>query len=285
MRRTTGAALAAAFAALVAGCTSTQTSSTAPSAAKCQVSVNNAPSSFTASGGTGTMTISTTRDCAWAVSANAGWVTITGATAGQGDASVSYSVAANPVPSARSAAIAVGSQSVSLNEAGAACRFTLSRTSDTVGADGGQLSVAVATLTGCAWTASSSATWLTITSGHSGNANGTVGLRAAANTGAARVAAVNIAGQTYTVNQAASKSAPTPTHQSFSGAVSAVDGQCPALTLKVGGQTVLTNAQTTFTGITCAAIRSGSQISGTGTLDAAGAIHADAITKAGSNAQ
>jgi hypothetical protein len=58
--------------------------------------------------------------------------------------------------------------------------------------------------TGCAWTASSNAPWLTITSGATGTGNGPVGFSAAANAGGSRTGTLTIAGQTFTVTQAAS---------------------------------------------------------------------------------
>ena len=65
-------------------------------------------------------------------------------------------------------------------------------------------SVAVTSPTGCAWTAASTASWLTVTSGASGSGNGTVALTVAANTVAtARTGTATIAGQTFTVTQAA----------------------------------------------------------------------------------
>jgi hypothetical protein len=63
--------------------------------------------------------------------------------------------------------------------------------------------VTVTTTSGCAWTAGSNAPWLTITSGASGTGNGTVGFAAAANTGVARTGTLTIAGQPFTVTQAA----------------------------------------------------------------------------------
>ena len=59
------------------------------------------------------------------------------------------------------------------------------------------------TTAGCAWTASSNASWLSITSGASGSGNGSVGFSVAANTGGARSGTLTVAGQTFTVNQAA----------------------------------------------------------------------------------
>jgi hypothetical protein len=165
-----------------------------PTADKCQINVSNAPSAFAAGGGQGTVTITTSRDCTWSISTNASWVSV-GSTNGQGDATIPYAVAANPAPSARSATITVGGQTVQFSQSPAPCRYALSRSGDSIGFDGGRMTVELETLTGCAWTASSDASWLTITSGQSGNASGTIGLLAAANKSEQRIARVNIAGQ------------------------------------------------------------------------------------------
>src|SRR6476620_8217765 len=119
-------------------CTSTQTSTelTAPSSQKCQFQLSNAPSSFTDSGGSGTVSINTTRDCGWSATTTASWVSMA-STTGQGEATVSYSVAANSVPASRSASISVENQSVQLSQAAAPCRYTLSRNQDTIAYSGG----------------------------------------------------------------------------------------------------------------------------------------------------
>src|SRR5581483_8250891 len=62
--------------------------------------------------------------------------------------------------------------------------------------------VSVTAGAGCNWTASESATWISITSSASGSGNGTVNYSVTANTGPARSATLTIAGQTFTVNQA-----------------------------------------------------------------------------------
>jgi hypothetical protein len=61
----------------------------------------------------------------------------------------------------------------------------------------------VTTTTGCAWTAGSNASWITVTSGSPGTGNGSVGYTVAANTGALRTGTVTIAGHPFTVTQAA----------------------------------------------------------------------------------
>jgi hypothetical protein len=199
-----------ALAGLAAACSSTQTSLSAPTSDKCQVSVSSAPAAFTASGGEGSLAITTARDCTWSISTEASWVAIAGDRSGQGEASIPYAVAQNPVPSARSATLVVGSQTVALNQAAAPCQFRLSRSGDAIGYGGGRLSVDVTTLAGCAWTAASGDSWIAVTSGPGGNASGAVALTVSANAGAARVGHVNITGQSYTVAQDTQPAPPPP---------------------------------------------------------------------------
>jgi hypothetical protein len=86
----------------------------------------------------------------------------------------------------------------------------LSKGGDAIGYAGGRLSVDLATLTGCAWTASSGDGWLVVSSGQTGNATGSVGVSVSANTGAARVGHVIVGGQTYTVTQDGAPPPPPP---------------------------------------------------------------------------
>ena len=148
--------------ALVAGpslpaCSSAQTSIAGPTSdTKCQVVAGSSPASFAAGGGTGTISVSTSRDCTWTIATSTSWVSLGDNRSGQGEASIVFTVAANPIPSARSGTIVVANQTVELSQAAAPCRYSISRTRDSVGIGGGQLSVDVSTLTGCTWTATSS---------------------------------------------------------------------------------------------------------------------------------
>ncbi|MFI5142418.1 MAG: BACON domain-containing protein [Thermoanaerobaculales bacterium] len=85
------------------------------------------------------------------------------------------------------------------------CSLSLSSTSQSFAAAGGAGSVSVTLVSGsnCAWTATSNAAWITVTGGASGTDNGTVSYSVAADAGAARSGTITIAGQTFTVNQAA----------------------------------------------------------------------------------
>jgi hypothetical protein len=87
---------------------------------------------------------------------------------------------------------------------GQGCTFSLSGSSQSFNATGGTGNVNVNTSSGCAWSATSSESWLTVVSGASGTGTGVVVFRVAANiTGQARTASLSIGSQTFTVNQTA----------------------------------------------------------------------------------
>jgi regulation of enolase protein 1 (concanavalin A-like superfamily) len=116
------------------------------------------------------------------------------------------------------------------------CQYTISPVSQDVAADGAAVGVNVTTADSCAWTAASNASWMTVTGGSSGSGNGSVTIGVSANTGAARTGTVTIAGQPFTVSQAAAPSpcsyAISPTTQAMvaGGGTAAVtvttDGSC-----------------------------------------------------------
>ena len=191
-----------------ADCTSSQTATTtATSVDKCQVQVSTSPTTFPNNGGTGSLTVNTTPDCVWSAAASANWVSLANAS-GQGDATMSYTVAPNAVPQMRTASLSVGDHSVQIVEA-PACSYALSSSAAEIGSAGGSLAVALQTSSGCAWTASSDSGWLAVTTGTSGNTSATIVFSAAANPGSLRVAHALIGGQNYAVTQAAA-SAPSP---------------------------------------------------------------------------
>jgi Domain of unknown function (DUF5666)/Viral BACON domain len=275
------------FAALTAGalaCTSSQTSTalTAPTSAKCQVQLASTATSFTADGGAGTLAVTTTRDCAWSVSTSVNWVAIAN-TSGQGEASIPYTVAVNPVPVSRAADITVSDATLQVSQAAAPCRYSLSSQGTGVGSSGGTFAVDLTTIGGCTWTAQSDAAWLIVTSGASGSGNGTIRMSVDANSGAARVGHIQAGGQLYTVSQGAGPSpapsptpSPTPTPTppppsppppspvQLSGSISGLAGQCPAVSFTVSSTKVTTNSTTSFVDGKCSDLRNGHSVSVTG---------------------
>jgi hypothetical protein len=84
---------------------------------------------------------------------------------------------------------------------GLLCSYSISPQNTTVGIAGASQAVNVTASIGCAWTATSNAAFVTITSGASGTGNGTVAYQVAANAGPGRSGTLTIAGQTFTVTQ------------------------------------------------------------------------------------
>jgi hypothetical protein len=192
------------------GCGSTTTSVTGPSGEKCEISVSNNPSELPASGGTGTLTVATSRDCTWSASTDAPWVSLT-ATSGQGAATVTYSVLPNPNGTPRRSQIVVAQHNVDVVQAPAPCRYDVSPATVTVDAAEHQIAIAVNSPNGCAWTVRSEVPWIGRATPTDGSGSGTVRFTAAANATEARTGTVLVANATVRVNQAAGSSGtPTP---------------------------------------------------------------------------
>lgn len=83
------------------------------------------------------------------------------------------------------------------------CQIITGVTTTAFPAAGGPASISVNTPATCAWTAVSSATFLTITQGALGSGDGTVQFAVAANTGAERTATLTITGTAITITQRA----------------------------------------------------------------------------------
>jgi uncharacterized protein (TIGR03437 family) len=87
-------------------------------------------------------------------------------------------------------------------EDGGACNITLTPSSLSLGAGGGAATITVNTASGCSWSASTNAPWISFSSATSGRGTANLGVSIAANTGAARSATLNIGGATATIQQA-----------------------------------------------------------------------------------
>lgn len=168
--------------------------------AGCSIALSPASQNVPAGGGTGSVSVTAGPGCAWNASTNANWITITSGASGNGSGTVGFSAAATTGPS-RSATISVAGQSVTIVQ-GEGCTASLSPGTQNVSASGGTGTVAVTIGPGCAWKASSDASWLTITSGGSGTGNGTINFSAAATSGPSRTGTISVEGQTAKIVQA-----------------------------------------------------------------------------------
>ncbi len=197
------AAYGLAFAALAAAaaCSNETSTSLGPTATRCAVTLSVEPNSFTSAGGQGAVSIGTNRECAWEARSEAGWVALRSEATGQGAATLTFGVSANPAVSQRRGAIVVNDQRIEVTQAEAPCVYSLDSGGRAVGAGSTELRVGVTAQSGCAWTAVSQASWIGVASGANGNGNAVVTLRVAENHETSRrVGTVTIAGQPYTVS-------------------------------------------------------------------------------------
>ncbi len=161
------------------------------------------------SSGSGSQTLNITAsssNCAWAASTNSlSWAHLS-ATGGTGSGQVTVSVDQNTDIASRSGTIIVAGKSVTVNQAGASCSFTVSSINNFVSAASSQTATVTASNPGCTWTASESLDWVSLSStGGTGNGSVTVSVTQN-NTASTRSGTVSIAGQTITVTQAAVQS-------------------------------------------------------------------------------
>jgi hypothetical protein len=180
------------------------TGSPAPPAPGCGISLQPTSVSMPAAGGGSSVAVTTNAGCAWTAVSQAPWITITPPAGGSGSGSKAFTVAANISATPRSGTMTIGGATLTVNQAGAPCVPAINPTSQSIaGAGGAGTPVAVTAVPGCTWTSASNAAWLTITAGASGIGNGTAGFNVAANPSTNRTGTLTIAGQTFTVNQAA----------------------------------------------------------------------------------
>jgi type II secretory pathway component GspD/PulD (secretin) len=147
---------------------------------------------------------------------------------GSGDGAVNFTVAPNTDASPRTGTITIGDQTFTITQPGSGgttegCTYTLSTDNASAVAGGTTGTVDVSAGSGCAWTAASTVTWITITSGASGTAAGTVAYTVAANaSNVARTGTIVIGGATLTITQDGATTACSyslsPSSQTFTAA-------------------------------------------------------------------
>ncbi len=239
--------LLAAIACLAAGCTSTDTSLTAPSATKCDVSATSAPTSFTAAGGPGAVSVTAARDCPWSAASGTSWIALSGPASGQGDASVEFTVAPNATSQARTGSITIGGQTISLSEAAA------------VRAPAPPPAAAPAPPSPVP----------------------TPPAPVPAPPAPDPAPAPKPPSSPPPGPAPAPPPPPPPSqHVSFAGTVAASVGRCPNLALNVSGRAVTTDQSTKFKGVKCEDIKQGTTVTIDGTAGADGVVNADLIQKA-----
>jgi hypothetical protein len=230
-------------------------------AGECTIGLGEESGTFDTAGGPGHVDVRPSSAlCTWTAVSDADWISIRSGASGTGAGTVTFEVASTPGP-ARTGTITIAGHRFTVTQSpqAAGCSYTLSPVSYQTGPEGGTGNVAVTTTPACAWTATSSVDWITVTAGNANNTgSGTASFVVAPTTGPPRTATLTIAGRAFTVTQSQGCAyALSPD----SGSVAAGGGTVPV--------TVTTNDACPWTATSNApwiVVAAGSQGSGSGTV-------------------
>lgn len=266
-----------------------QTVQVAQEGAPCRFDVSPREGRAPAEGGEIPINVRTHSACSWRASASASWAAPS-PQAGSGTAVVAIRVPAHDGDAARSTVVTIGDERVTIVQDARGgtppapappspepaptppaptpppptpepppppptCRYELTSTSAEFEANGGTGSVRVRTAAGCAWTAQSSAAWVTITSAQSGTGDGEIRYSVAENfTTSSRTATITVHTAVLRIVQDRAR------ELRLSGRISGISGTCPALRFTVDGTVVTTNSNTDFDGGRCTDARNGVEV-------------------------
>ena len=192
-----------AVAAFAAACGSSTSTVTSPSTIeRCGVTLGAIGATIPAEGGSGRLTVTTARECAWSAASEASWLSLVGPASGQGDGAVEYVAALNTDPVVRRAAIVANSHRAEITQAAGTCTIQLQQPSAGFPPVGGTGRIdVVASSQLCAWTAAAQVDWITIAPPASGTGNAALTFVVAPTSGPPRTGTIAVAGQRFSVTQ------------------------------------------------------------------------------------
>ena len=187
-----------------------------PPPSACAVSLLPPTQNVPSGGSTFDLQVSTASNCQWQASLDVPWLSFGSATSGQGNGTVRVNAASNG-GGGRSGRVTVTTSTASaatdVSQGGTtSCSYSVNPTNFNVIAAGGSVVANVTASTGCAWTSASNSGFVTISSGTSGNGNGSVVLQVANNTGSARNGSARVSwpggGQDLSIAQSGASTVP-----------------------------------------------------------------------------
>ena len=183
----------------IAGLTFTVNQSNVP----CSYSILPTSNSLPASGGGGSVAVTTPAGCQWKAISNANWIVVTSGTeVGVGNGSWSYTVDPNPDTTSRTGTVTVGGQTFTVMQAAAPCSFAVEPTGKLFSEAGSESSFALITTSGCEWSPSTTDDWVFITSEESGIGPGVVSYGVRDNTtGSPRQGSITVGGVSFRIVQ------------------------------------------------------------------------------------
>lgn len=172
----------------------------------CAVSASVSTSSFSTSGGSGRLNITSNYPgCNWTLTGTPPWITLPSAS-GNGSATVDFQVQAN-VGAARTASLILGGSALTLTQAAASCSISASASPTSFPVNGGTGLLSLQTSGWCPWSVSSAPAWIDLPV-RTGTGPATLAFTVLVNPGAARSASIDLAGASVALSQAAAAGAP-----------------------------------------------------------------------------
>jgi hypothetical protein len=173
--------------------------------ALCAFSFSQSGRFFAVRGGTGSIGVAAASGCSWAAVTSESWIMIVSGDSGSGGGTVGFEVRGNLASGARLGTITIGGLAITIVQAGTSageCAFAISPTFESFQAIGGSGSISITTGSSCAWQATTSNPWITITSINVGIGNASVMYSVAANPGPdGRNGTINFGGRVFAVKQ------------------------------------------------------------------------------------
>ena len=158
---------------------------------------------FDGPGGAGSVTVLVNgiEACSWTAVSNVPWITVSSGSSGSTSGTVNFTVAQN-TGTTRSGTITVAGYVVTVSQGTVGCTFSLTPTSQAFSSSGGTGTATLSTQTGCGWTATSDAAFVTL-GAPNGTGSAAISYTVQANpTSASRGTTLRIGGKTLSVTQA-----------------------------------------------------------------------------------
>ena len=186
-------------------------SQAAAASQNCTYAISPASTSVGATASTGTVTVTTQAGCAWTATSASSFLTFQSGMERTGPGSVTFAVTAN-TSSLRTGQGTIAGVAFSVRQAAPGCTYSVDPERTTVAAGSSTGTITVTTQAGCAWTAKSMSTFITIPNGIGRSGPGSVDFTVAQNsTTSIRYGIAAVASTTVFVTQdAASAGAPPP---------------------------------------------------------------------------
>jgi uncharacterized repeat protein (TIGR01451 family)/CSLREA domain-containing protein len=173
-------------------------------AAGCANSISPLSRAIVAGGDMATVNVVAGAGCMWTSSTTAPWIEITTGT-GSGNGTVTYSVLPNSSERARAGIVVAAGWMHAVVQQGTGqgkCDIAIKPKTRSFGSLGGSDTISIAASVACAWSATPSDNWITITSASNGIGTGIVTYSVSTNSsGTSRVGTINISGKIFTVKQ------------------------------------------------------------------------------------